>query len=65
VLVEIACEVVTVQLPPNVQLCPFTVVVAFAKAVLGIALAATLSAGVVVAVATLGVSHDGQFAALA
>lgn len=48
------------QVLPKVQVCPLTVVETFAKALFGIAPAATASVGVVVLLVTVGTSHVGQ-----
>jgi hypothetical protein len=50
----------TVQAVPSVQACPFTVKDGLASAELGMELTATPSAGVLAALATVGVIHDGQ-----
>jgi hypothetical protein len=49
-----------VQVEPRVQVWPFTVVAAFARAELGIALALTDSDGVEVGLLTLGTNHVGH-----
>jgi len=63
--VNVLAAAATVQLPPSVQLCPFTVVPLFASAAFGIEFTATDSVGVVPPFATLGVIHAGQFPAKA
>ena len=54
------CKPGIVQVEPNVQVCPFTVVEGFANALFGIADADTESDGVEVEFATVGTSHVGQ-----
>ncbi len=49
-----------VQVVPSVQVTPFTVVEAFARAEFGIALADTAREGVVVELVTVGTNHEGQ-----
>ena len=52
------------QVDPSVQVVPLTVVAGFASAELGMADAVTDRVGVVVLVATAGVSQDGQVPAM-
>jgi len=58
-LIEIDC-VPGVQGLPSVQVCPLTVVEAFASALFGIGEAATASEGEVVELVTVGTSQVGQ-----
>jgi hypothetical protein len=51
---------VTVHGDPRVQVCPLTVVAGLARALFGIAEAATAKDGVVVELVTVGTSHEGQ-----
>ena len=49
-----------VQVLPSVQVCPFTVVAEFAKALFGIAIAVKLSVGVVVGAAIVSPKNEGS-----